>query len=242
MPKGVYTRTAEHNRINSESKKGKKLSEATKKKISISKTGKHLSEETKKKISGSMKGKNTYKRTEATKKKMSIAQTGKNGPMFGRTGEKHPNYGKHLSEETKKKISESLKGKKHSEETKKKMSDAKKGKKGRIGVNASNYKGDDIKSMSAIHKRVRKLKPLPVDGKCKICNKISDKEGITKLHLSNIKNHQYTLNPDDYQYAHRCCHMSNDMMGNTNGLKNKKAKINKPEIKNSDQIIYWLSK
>jgi hypothetical protein len=49
-------------------------------------------------------------------------------------GENHPNYGKHRSEETKKKLSEAQKGEKnsfygkhHSEETKKKLSEANKG-------------------------------------------------------------------------------------------------------------------
>ena len=43
-------------------------------------------------------------------------------------GEKHPQYGKPRSEETKKKISESTKGKVFSEETKKKISENRKGK------------------------------------------------------------------------------------------------------------------
>jgi hypothetical protein len=41
--------------------------------------------------------------------------------------ENHPNYGKHHSEEAKKKMSDAHKGKYHSEKTKKKMSEAKKG-------------------------------------------------------------------------------------------------------------------
>lgn len=44
-------------------------------------------------------------------------------------GEKHPRYGKHLSESTKKKISDSHKGKTPSEETRKKLSEARKGEK-----------------------------------------------------------------------------------------------------------------
>lgn len=44
------------------------------------------------------------------------------------TGENHPMYGKHHSEETKQKISENRKGKQLSEEHKQKLSDAKKGK------------------------------------------------------------------------------------------------------------------
>lgn len=42
-------------------------------------------------------------------------------------GENNPRYGKHLSEEAKKKVSEARKGKKMSDKTKKKMSEAKKG-------------------------------------------------------------------------------------------------------------------
>ena len=55
--------------------------------------------------------------SEATKRKISAANKGEN----------HPMYGKHLSEETKQKQSDSLKGHKVSEETKKKIGDAKKG-------------------------------------------------------------------------------------------------------------------
>ena len=43
-------------------------------------------------------------------------------------GEKHPWYGKHHTEEAKRKLSESLKGYKHSEDSKRKMSRAHKGK------------------------------------------------------------------------------------------------------------------
>jgi hypothetical protein len=50
-----------------------------------------------------------------------------NNPMFGKNGENHPRYGKHHSEETKKKMSDAHKGKYPSEETRKKMSDANKG-------------------------------------------------------------------------------------------------------------------
>lgn len=44
------------------------------------------------------------------KEKDRIAHLGKKNGMYGRKGIKHPNYGKHLSEETKKKMSEKLKG------------------------------------------------------------------------------------------------------------------------------------
>ena len=45
-----------------------------------------------------------------------------------RAGEKHPNYGKHPSEETRRKIAESHKGKRHTEEARKKMGESHKGK------------------------------------------------------------------------------------------------------------------
>ena len=78
------------------SQQGIKMSEETRKKMSISHKGilagekhpnfgKHLSEETRKKISNK--------------------KSKENNPMFGKTGKNHPNYGKHFSEETKEKMS-----------------------------------------------------------------------------------------------------------------------------------------
>ena len=61
-------------------------------------------------------------RCEETRRKISNSHKGL------QAGEKHPNYGKHLSEETRRKISVSLKGKTPSEETRRKMSDSHKGK------------------------------------------------------------------------------------------------------------------
>ena len=79
------------------------------------------------------------------RKKISEALKGEKNPNYGRTGEKHPLYGTHLSEEQRKRISEANKGENHpmygrtgklspnygklrSEETKRKISEAKKGK------------------------------------------------------------------------------------------------------------------
>lgn len=59
------------------------------------------------------------KLTDEQKKKRSEKQKGKN----------HPFYGKHHTEETKKKMSELHRGKKHTEESKKKMSESRKGEK-----------------------------------------------------------------------------------------------------------------
>ncbi|AGE49885.1 GIY-YIG catalytic domain-containing endonuclease [Paramecium bursaria Chlorella virus Can18-4] len=69
------------------------------------------------------------KHSEESKQKMSEAMTGEKNHMYGRTGEKSPNYGKTLDEETKKKISEAMTGKTHTNETKQKMSKARIGEK-----------------------------------------------------------------------------------------------------------------
>ncbi|MDD5358344.1 MAG: NUMOD3 domain-containing DNA-binding protein [Candidatus Nanoarchaeia archaeon] len=132
-------------------RKGSHCSEETKKKISISQTGKKLSPETREKMSKSRLNK---RHTEDSKQKMrkpkseeakknitaGIRKWHEENPGFN-SGENHPFYGKHHSEETKQKISEKLKliytdkekvpmyGKHHSEETKIKLSIASKGRK-----------------------------------------------------------------------------------------------------------------
>lgn len=76
-----------------------------------------------------------------------------------------------------------------------------------IGEKSPNWKGDDV-GYGTIHDRVRKTKPIPPV--CDYCHKIADKNGNIKLVLSNIRNHQYTDNPDDYQYVHYSCHIKYD--------------------------------
>lgn len=120
--------------------------------------GKNHSNESLKKMSSAKEGKydgenNPFygkAHTEETRALISEAnkglQAGENNPMFGKThtdevrkllsdinsGQNHHMYGKHLSDETKQKLSISMigknKGKKMSEETRRKMSEAKKGK------------------------------------------------------------------------------------------------------------------
>lgn len=102
-------------------------------------------EEFKKRLSIRMMG-NTYgkgaRRSEKQKEKLSVQFSGKNNAMYGRTGINHPKYGHKCSEETlrkmreswkkrepisdevRRKMSESHKGLKPSEETKQKMSKA----------------------------------------------------------------------------------------------------------------------
>ena len=62
-----------------------------------------------------------------TRKKMSESSSGENHHFYGIKGENHPMYGRHHSEETKRKMRESHIGKTHSEESKRKMSEIKTG-------------------------------------------------------------------------------------------------------------------
>lgn len=127
---------------------GKKMSDKTKKKIKDSK--KNLSDETRRKLSIAAKSRMTpefkeylrqihigMKHSTESRKKMSVSQKNRWTPElrkeFGEKfiGEKNPNYGKHMSEESKKILREKLSsensvwfGKKHTEEEKKKMHDS----------------------------------------------------------------------------------------------------------------------
>jgi group I intron endonuclease len=82
-------------------------------------SGRIPSEETRKKISESHKGENNPM--------YGVRLTGDKNHMYGRTGDKHPNYGKHQTEETKKKISKANSGRHPSDETRAKMSKSQKG-------------------------------------------------------------------------------------------------------------------
>ena len=76
-------------------------------KMRQSQLGKKLSEEHKQKLINANKGR---KRTEEEKEKDRVAHLGEKNGMYGRKGKLHPSYGKRLTEEQKKKLSESLKG------------------------------------------------------------------------------------------------------------------------------------
>ena len=89
-----FTVSDETRKKMSEARMGHKMSDETKRKLSKANMGKRLSEETKKKMSRPM--------SEDQKKKISKAHRGLH------VGEKNINYGKHLSKEHKRKISNGL--------------------------------------------------------------------------------------------------------------------------------------
>jgi hypothetical protein len=95
----IFLTNSEHCTLH---KKGKALSDETRKKMSASKKGnnnfygKHHSDESKHKMSEAAKGKH---HSVGTRKKMSASKKGKNNPL----------YGKHHSDETRKKMSEAAK-------------------------------------------------------------------------------------------------------------------------------------
>lgn len=102
----------EHNKIH---KKGKKVSEETRRKMSEAQKGRTLSEETRRKLGESHKGHYHY---DETRQKISESQKGKtlSEETRRKISESHKgksswNKGRHLSEETRKKISKNGKGK-----------------------------------------------------------------------------------------------------------------------------------
>ena len=141
MSKKGYKLSEEHKKKISLVMLGKCFSKETRQKMSESKTGaknpnfgKQMSEEQKRKISIARKG---IKFSEEHKKNIGIAQLGKYCSEETKRKMSLANKGKIRSEETRRKISENTKkqippmlGKKHSEQTKKKMSEAQKGMKG----------------------------------------------------------------------------------------------------------------
>lgn len=127
-------------------------------------TGGSFSEETLRKMSESHKG---VKQSEETKRK-----------RFEKiSGENNYNYGKHLPEETRKKISETLKGNTISESTRKKLSDSMKGK--YLGANSScakkivqyDMQGNFIKIWDSISDAARALN-LSIASIARCCNNI----------------------------------------------------------------------
>ena len=92
---------------------------------------------------------------------------------------------------------------------------------GKFGKESFGYK--DNVGVQTKHDRVRKIKPKPEV--CDYCHKKYDKNGSSRLILSNIRKHQYTDNPDDYQYVHYGCHRKYD--GEINNIFINKKYIDK---------------
>ncbi len=128
-------------------------SEETKMKISESSKGKFLSEEHKEKISNALKGRNL---TEEHRKNLSIRNKNENNPM----------YGKHHSEETKKKISE-------------------KGKKPIICLTTNKIFSSCIDA-SIEYNVNRKNLPSHLKGKRKSCGKLSDGTPLIWMYLEEF--------------------------------------------------------
>jgi len=105
-------------------------------------------------------GKVGWNPTAETRTKMRLNNTGKKNYMFGRTGDKHPNFGKILSPEARRKISIDRMGdknpnfgKKMSDEQKKKISESKKGS---IPHNLGKKMSDEQKKKMSESKKGRK--------------------------------------------------------------------------------------
>lgn len=175
--------------------KGRKLSEETKKKMSLAQMGKKASEETRKRIS---EGRVGIRVTEEAKKKISEALKG-NKHRLGKYHSKETKIkmsnahkgqvswckGKHLSEEHRRRISENsvgMTGKHHTEETRRKMSESHKGhipwNKGQIGVQKMSEEAK--RQVSLFHKGRKHSEETR--------KKISDSHKGKKLSAEHIKN------------------------------------------------------
>lgn len=102
-----------------------------------------------------------------------------------------------------------------------------------IGEKCCAWKGDKV-GIFAIHQWVAKHK---LKSKlCEFCGKEKDSFGDTKLELANIKNHQYTRNPDDYKWGHSRCHQKLDIKL---GLKKRNKETGRfiPIGRNAEGII-----
>ncbi|QSW99107.1 NUMOD3 domain-containing DNA-binding protein [Haloterrigena alkaliphila] len=88
--------------------KGREMSEEAKRKIGEASSGREMPEKTKRKISESLKG---HEVSEETRQKISESLQGEQNPWYGVTGENHPRYGVsfELDEESREKLSKSLK-------------------------------------------------------------------------------------------------------------------------------------
>ena len=76
------------------------------------------------------------------------------------------------------------------------------------GKNHPNYGKQRGYGYYILHTRVKKRKPKPE--LCEICGLPEFYENLGRIELSNKRNHQYTDNPNDYQYIHMICHFKYD--------------------------------
>lgn len=124
MSKKGYKQTEESRKKISDSLKGRIFNEEHKKNLSRAIKGRKLPKEWRMKIGKSLKG---HRHTEETKRKLSLnhrhyqTEEAKRKISLAKMGKKNPNYGKKLSEETKRKISLANRGRKMPEEHKKRL-------------------------------------------------------------------------------------------------------------------------
>ena len=119
-------------------------------------------------------------------------------------GENHPMYGKHISEEHKRRISEKLKGRHLSEKARENISSAKKGKKGRIWTEESRKKVSESlkgrkpseKSIEALRSRIESYPGRSANARKVICIetgqifdslvKAGESIGVTKKEICRV--------------------------------------------------------
>lgn len=205
MPIGIYLRSKKHKEKLRLSNLGKKLSEKTKKKISDSKKGKKQTEEHIKKRVQKLIGK---KHTEETKLKFRMLRLGKKRPKeIGKkisiSRKKRLEFFGYLnSKETRKKISDSLKGKKKPPRTIEhcmNMSISQKGEKSHLWLGGFNKKEYPIEWVGNYRKIIRERDKY----NCQICKQKQTNKTFSVHHIDyNKKN----CNPKNLITLCRPCH------------------------------------
>ena len=180
---------------------GKQIPEETKKKIGNTLKGRKLSEEHVQKMIGRKPSKETReklskastgrKHSEITKEKLREMNKGENHPNYGKnlseehkknisnalSGQNNPNYGKSMSEEQRKRISEANKGKVRSDDFKKKVSESMKGRK---------HSEESKRKMSEAQKNKKIIRCVETN---KVYTSITSAEretGIARSMISNV--------------------------------------------------------